>query len=1060
MKKLFFLLLTVCSFALAVSAQTRTIKGQVVYAGDNEPLVGATILPVGGGQGVSTNIDGEFTLIIPEKVKLVTVSYVGMITQQVAVAPEMLIKMSNSDNQLDEVVVTAMGMKRERKSLGYAAQDLKSDDLNTDGTTSLASAIQGKLSGVDIRPSSGMPGASANIVIRGARSFEGNNTPLYVIDGMPVSSESDFTNNSVDGVAGYDGANRSIDINPDDIESMTVLKGQAAAALYGIRASNGVIVITTKRGAGLSSSRPVVTVSTNISAEVLSRKFKHQTEYSQGLDGEYNPSAGSYSWGRKISDLANSPDFGGNTDNEFTQKYGKHEGMYYNPNRVTAGADGWERPTVYDNMGDFFQTGITENSSFSISQKLDRCNYSFGLNNSYQKGIIPSTGMNRWNARGLVDWQLNDQWKTGFSANYVSSKINSAPWGNDSFMSVLYSAPAEYNLKGIPYHVPGDPSQQTSFRNSTFNNPYWWAANNECLQHTNRFYGNAYVEFRPKIEWGENYDLYFREQAGLDMYTNNNSDVREVGSGSAYTNGNIQNKGITRNIFNNLVTANFNAKLGNDKEWDLSVMLGTELNQDNYRRWYDYASDFNFYGLPTIGNAKSVTLAQDYEGGERNFGIFGNINLSWKNMLYLTLTGRNDWLSSMPPGHRSFFYPSVSLAWIFTELPYFKGNDIFTFGKLRTSFAEVGQAGGYQDDIFYTPYIGNGFYGNDPFNYPYNGVSGIVPYWIKYDPNLKPQNTQNFEIGADLRFFNDRLRVDYTYSYQDVKNQIFKVPLAGSTGYQYIYTNGGRITTNSHELNLFGSIVQTKDLTVDLGISFTTMKNFVKEIFGTMDNISLGGFTEPQIRAQIGSTYPIIYGTKFARDEEGNLLLDHDLKVPYTTGEAGNIGECTPNFEAGFNLNIRYKRVSISTTWSWKNGGKMYLGSKSVVDLFGASQATADARNAGKVIVTGVDDVTGEKGTFEVDPETYYYYATDVNEYSVYDADFLKLRDLTLSYNVPRFSIFDVTVFGFARNVLIWTKVPDFDPESSQGNNNMGGYFENYSLPQTMSFGGGFKVTF
>lgn len=467
----------------AIAQNQRTVTGTVVYEGDNEPLIGATVMPASGTTGVITNLDGQFTLRVPRTVKTIRVSYVGMVTREVEItdAP-MLIKLSNADNTLDEVVVTAFGMKKERKGLGYAVQDLKAEDLNTDGTTSLASAMQGKLTGVDIRPSSGAPGASSQIVIRGARSFNGNNQPLYVVDGMPVESTPDYgTGNSV---SGANLADRSIDINPEDIESINVLKGQAASALYGIRASNGVIVITTKRGK-FNSNRPTITISTNLSAERVSRKFERQTIYAQGNGiSAYNPSS-SMTWGPKIADLADDPKYGGNSQG--------HPGMYYNPKRELGGLDGWTTPEIYDNVGDFFNTGFTENANFNISQRTERASYSFGVSNSYQDGIIPSTGMKRWGARGLVDWTINKEWKTGFSGNYSSTKIKSAPGANSGIMNVVYSAPAEYDLKGIPCNVPGDPTQQISFRSTSFNNPYWWSKNNSYNQHTNRFFGNAFV---------------------------------------------------------------------------------------------------------------------------------------------------------------------------------------------------------------------------------------------------------------------------------------------------------------------------------------------------------------------------------------------------------------------------------------------------------------------------------------------------------------------------------------------------------------------------------------
>ena len=391
MKRLLLTLSAASAISFGVVAQSngeRTITGTVTYAGDNEPLIGATVMPVGHGTGVATDADGHFSITVGPDVKKINVSYVGMVTRQLALDGDkpLEIKLSNSDNALDEVVVTAFGVKRDRKGLGYAVQDLKAEDLNTAGTNSVSSALQGKLSGVEIRPSSGAPGASSNITIRGVRSFSGNNTPLYVIDGMPVESTPDIvqTANSMVTDAGY--ADRSIDINPEDIESVNVLKGQAAAALYGIRATNGVIVITTKRGSGLTSNRPTVTFSADFAADRVSRKFNRQTTYAQGAGGLYNPSS-SMTWGPKISEIPNDPVYGGNTQNDYTAS-GLHQGQYYSPQRAQAGLDPWTTPQIYDNVGDFFGSGLTENTSLNITHSVGGVNYSVSVSNSYQDGII------------------------------------------------------------------------------------------------------------------------------------------------------------------------------------------------------------------------------------------------------------------------------------------------------------------------------------------------------------------------------------------------------------------------------------------------------------------------------------------------------------------------------------------------------------------------------------------------------------------------------------------------------------------------------------------------
>ena len=984
------------------------------------------------------------------------VSFIGLQTQELDIKPVVKVMLHSDTETLDEVVVTAMGIKRDRKALGYAAQDLKSEELNKSGTTSLASAIQGKLTGVEIRQSSGAPGASAQIIIRGARSFDGNNQPLYVIDGMPINTSADFDTGS--SVTGANYADRSIDINPEDIESINVLKGQAASALYGIRASNGVIVITTKRGSKNNMNRPTVTISTNLSAQRVSRKFEHQTVYAQGdrIDA-YNPSSSS-TWGPKISDLVNDPTYGGNVDNAYTAQYGKHEGMYYNPQREKAGLDGWTTPQIYDNTGDFLGTGFTENTNVNLSQSINNINYSFGLSNSHQNGIIPSTGMDRWGARGLVDWKINEQWNTGFSVNYSSTEITSAPGANDGIMNVVYSAPAEYDLKGIPNHVPGDVTQQVLFRSTSFTNPYWWAEHNEYLQHTNRVFGNAYLEFQPNLNWGDNMTLKFREQAGLDIWTSNYSDVREMGSTSSLMGGDIENYGSQHNVFNNLFTINFDGRFGEEEEWGLNVILGNEFNDENMRRWDYYGTNFNFPGMPVIGNATSLSYASEYTRRERTVGFFGSISASWKDQLYLTVTGRNDYVSTMPRGSRSFFYPSVSLGWEFTKLPFLEKNKVINYGKLRASFAQVGQAGNYYNNYYYTPSYGGGFYGYTPVSYPLpSGVSSYVPYYVVYDEDLKPQNTTNYEVGIDLHLFNSRIKMEYTYSLQNVKDQIFSVPTDGSTGYQYMMTNAGKMRTNAHEFSINAAILQHKDYDLNLGINFTKIINEVIELAPGVESIMLGGFVEPQVRAQAGCTYPNIYGTAFKRDEAGNLLLLNGL--PQATGDSQNLGNCSPDFTTGITLGGRYKRLSLNTTWSWQQGGKMYHGTNMTLNYFGATKESLPYHE-GTMVVDGIDEATGEKNTIEVSKQAYYQEYYNITESGIYDTSFVKLRDVTLTYQLPKIGIFDISIYGFARNILVWAKLPNFDPESSQGNNNMSGYFERFSVPNTSSFGGGLTVKF
>lgn len=1056
MEKRLFMFLAGLFLSIGMAVAQTQVTGTVVSGEDGEPIVGASVKVSGTKTGTITDVDGKFALNVPEGTKLV-VTYLGMLPKTVnaSVSGAMKIKLDPDNKVLDEVVVTAMGITREKKALGYASQVLDAKDLNTSGTSSLASAMQGKLTGVDIRTSSGAPGASAQIVIRGARSFDGNNTPLYVVDGMPISSTPDFS--TKESVSGADNASRTIDLNPDDIESINVLKGQAASALYGIRASNGVILITTKRGSK-GSTKPVITFSTDLSAQTLSRKFEHQDVYAQGTTlSKYNPNT-SMSWGPKIADLANDATYGGNTNNKYTNgDLTSHAGMYYNPKYAAAGLSGWATPQTHDNVGDFFKTGFTQNSTFNISQRKNDVSYSFSVSDTYQKGVIPSTGMTRTGARGAVDWKVNDQWKTGFSANYSSVKIKSAPGANSGIVNVVYSAPAEYDLKGTPYHKPGDPTSQILFRATNFNNPYWWADNDEYSQHTNRVFGNAYAEYSPKLNWGKNYKIVFREQAGIDMYTSNNSEIAEVGS-AKNTKGEVENIGTQNNIFNNLLTANFTAKWGANEEWDFGFVLGNEFNHQ-YRRKWDYdGTGLAFYGQPTIGNTSSMDAHSDYHIQERTVGVFGQMSLSWMDMLFLTVTGRNDVVSTMPRGHRSFFYPSVSLGWIFTELPALKENHVLSYGKLRLSYAQVGQAGQFYNNYMYVPSYTGGMYVYTPISYPLGGAKGYAPYYVKFDENLKPQNTSNWETGIDLGLFKNRVRVEYTLSYQDVRNQIFDVPTAGTTGYQALRTNAGQMTTLSHELSVNASVIDHANYGLDLGVNFTKITNKVKKLADGVESIMLGGFVEPQVRAQAGYTYPNIYGKAFKRTENGQLLLNAN-GLPQGTAASVNLGECTPDFNMGFNLRAHYKQLSLSATMDWQKGGCMYNGTLLTMNYFGASKASLPYHE-GTMVAEGINEATGQKNTVQVSKQQYYMAYNDVTEAGIFDTSFLKLRDVTLSYQFPKFAGINLSVYGFARNILLWAKLPGLDPESSQGNGNMSGYFERYSIPNSSSFGGGFKIAF
>lgn len=1054
MKKFTFILLCLVIGISTVVAQNTKVAGSVISADDGLPVIGASIVVKGTMVGTVTDYDGNFTLEVPSNGKVLIVSYVGMLTQEVPVSPNVRVVLKSDTQNLDEVVVTAMGISKEKKALGYAVQDVKGEKLTQAANSNLAGALQGKVSGLDIKPSSGMPGASSQITIRGARSFSGDNTPLYVIDGMPVTStpdvDTDLQNNG--SVSGADFANRAVDIDPNDIESINILKGQAASALYGIRASNGVIVITTKSGKGLAKGKPQISFSSNLSFDVIGRLPEFQKTYAQGASGKYSPT-NSLSWGPKITDLPNDPTYGGNTSNAYTKEYGNHEGMYYQPQRAAAGLDPWTTPQAYDNAKDFFDTGVTWSNSINVAQALDKSSYSVSLGNTHQDGIIPSTGMDRYNVKVSAETKLHDNWTTGFIGNYITTAIDKAVTSGNGLLRTVYSAPPSYDLAGIPSHIAGDPYTQNSFRGA-FDQAYWAMDNNKFTENTNRFFGNAYANYKTKFGTTD-HTLNVRYMFGVDSYTTDYVDSYGYGSNTGGGKGQIENYGWTNATYNSLLTINYDWNINED--WGLNVVAGNEVIQSNRGKYYEYGTGYNFPGWNHIDNATTQSTSSEH-WKKRTVGFFGNVSASYKNMLYLTVTGRQDYVSSMPRGNRAFFYPSVSAGFILTELDALK-NDVVNHAKIRASYAEVGQAGDFRENFYSVPTYGGGFYSLTPILYPINGSNGYTPYYKIYDPNLKPQNTRSYELGTDLSFFDNLVTLNYTFSRQNVKDQIFDVPLASSTGAGKLVTNGGKLHTNVHEITLSFNPIRTRDINWDFGFNWTKIDNYVDELAPGVENISLGGYVTPQVRAAAGEKYPVIYGVGYKRDANGNRLVDED-GLPIA-GEAQVIGKVSPDFIMGFNTTLRLWDCTISAVLDWKQGGQMYSRTSGLADYYGVSKRTENRE--GTIIFDGYKE-DGTKNDIGITganaQQEYYSILNNIDESSIYDNSFIKLREVAVSYPVFKSNWMQVTLNVFARNVLIWAQVPDLDPEASQGNNNMTGAFEDYSMPQTASYGFGVNVKF
>ncbi|MCL1944156.1 MAG: SusC/RagA family TonB-linked outer membrane protein [Candidatus Azobacteroides sp.] len=1044
-----------------VWANAQTGSSGTVVDENGDPVIGASVLVKNTSVGTVTDVNGHFNINVPAGNHTLVVNYIGMISKEVAVGSNLKVVLQSSARDLDEVVVTAMGITREKKALGYAQQTVNSDELTQAANSSLAGALQGKTSGIDIKSSSGMPGASSQIIIRGARSFTESNTPLYVIDGMPVASTADLTSDYGEfgngGVVGPDYANRGVDIDPNDIESISILKGQAAAALYGIRASNGVIVITTKSGKGLAKGKPQVTYNTNVGWDVISRYPDLQQTYAQGT---YNSGRGqavfapvtSSSWGPKISDLPNDPTYGGNNNG--------HPGMYYVPQRENAGLDPWVRPQTYDNIKAFFNTGFTYNNSLNVSQATDNTTYSVSLGNTHQTGIIPTTGMDRYLGKIGAETKLDDHWKSGFIGTYINTSIKKMPTANDGVVATVYGAPVSYDLMGIPASYADDPYSQNAYRAiSGFDYAPWLVQNEKFTEKTNRFYGNIYANYFTQL--AENHKLNVKYQIGDDTYTTHYQDIWAYGhSGKT---GEIQNTGVTKNVFNSLLTATYDWKINEDCSFN--AILGNEVNQENFKYYRQYGKQYNFPGWNHLNN--TVTQESDEsQDSERTVGFFGSLSFDYKNMLYLNATGRQDYVSTMPRGHRSFFYPSVSLGFILTELDGLKGLDVLNYAKLRASYAHVGQAGNYYANFFVKPNYDGGLWADAPIVYPVNGVSAFTPYVVVYDRDMKPQNTKSYELGFDVNFFRNLITLSYTYSRQNVKDQIFDVPLAGSTGSWYLRTNGGKIHTNSHEITLTVNPVRTKNVDWSLGFNWSKVDNYVDELAPGVESIYLGGFVIPQVRAGIGDKFPVIYGASYLRDNKGRIVVDED-GLPMA-GEDKVIGSVSPDFILGANTTLKLFKFTLNAVFEWKQGGHMYGGTAQMLDYYGVGKNTENRETP--LIVNGVKNIgTDENPEYVTNDivvqganahQKYYTRINDIDESFIFKNSFIKMRELSVSYPVFKRSWLELTASAFARNILIWTNYPYLDPESSQGNDNMSGAFERFSLPQTSSYGLGLTVKF
>jgi TonB-linked SusC/RagA family outer membrane protein len=1050
MKRITAILVCLAFIGLSVCAQDIQITGTVTGFEDGNALPGVSVVVKGTNTGTVTNNDGNYTIKAPGN-SVLEFSFVGMQTEKIDVGDQPVINVTLQPEAIEmaEVVVTALGFKKEMKALGYAQQSVNNEEITKAAQPNLVNSLQGKVAGISVTSSSGNPGASSFITIRGSRFLLDNNQPLFVVDGQPIVSNAIFVDDvTQDRVSSTDATSRSLDINPEDIESVEVLKGPSASALYGLRASNGVILISTKSGKG--SSKGKVTFSTSYTLDKVTRLPELQNKYAQGSDGEFQQNT-SMSWGPIIDSMP----------------------RYYNEkinDTVT--------PGHYDNITPFFRNGSVYTADLGFSNGDENSNFYASLGYMEHQGVIINTNNKRYTGKISGDYKIKKNLTVGGSAQYTHMDGLKPPNGSNlsNPLFTVYFAPRSYDLWGIPYATEDDPYQQIHYR-AAMDNPRWSTEHNEFSEKNDRIIGNIHLEYNP-IQL-----LKVRYQLGTDYLANHQKEIYELGSGETSgrtdtlpAGGQITDFAHLQKEINSNLSLEFDKDLLSDL--NLNVILGNEIYDSYTREFNENGTGIDIGGLHNISNTSSqISTETIYK--RRTVGFYGAATIGYKSMLYLNATGRRDAVSNLARGNRAYFYPSIGGSFIFTEL-FDIPEKAISFGKIRVTYAKVGQS--YDDDYatqnIFDPGSSTSGFLKDGIEFPFQGQNARTHSVILKSKDLKPQNSYSFEVGGDLRFFRNRLEIDYTYYSTRVVDQIFRVPIAGSTGYTEELRNAGELKAVGHELLVNVTPVSSSFFKWDVSVNFTKYKNKVIKLAEGVSNIYLGGFEAPSIRAFEGETYPSIFGIGYLRDENGKIVLLDDPSSPYHGMPIADptskvIGSVEPDFTMGIANTFTIKGIALSVLIDWKQGGQMYSGNNMLGRMYGMLKVTEDREtpvildgvkgylnNDGDIVVTGENDIAIYRN------DKYWNDVLgDLDEAHVMETSYLRLREISLSYSIPpkilsKSFIQGITVSFVGRNLALWSSYPNFDPESSTTGAVNGQGMEYVAFPQTKSFGGKLNFTF
>jgi TonB-linked SusC/RagA family outer membrane protein len=1045
----FLVVMLVLQLQQKVFAQERTITGTILST-DNTPVQGASIVLKGKKTGTNSDLDGKFSITANSRDVLV-VSAVGFTTQDVKVgsSSNISITLERSQSQLQEVVVTALGIKKQEKALGYSVTQLNANELMKNKNTNVINSLAGKVPGVNITQFSGAPGAGATITLRGGTSTSETrqNQPLFVVDGIIYDNSTTVTGNT-----GTDGLSRSnttysdrvMDINPEDIESLSVLKGAAAAALYGSRAADGVVLITTKKGA---EGKVVVDFNSKISTSWADKLPQVQTEFGNGVystngvlttDGVYS------SWGPKIP------------------------------------ADS----TIYDNIGNFFQHGAIYDNNVNVSGGSKNGSFYLSGSNFKQTGIVPGTGYDK------TTFRFNGEQKYGgltLNANVAYSVANTdrtlttaGLYGSGvGSMQALYGWPTTYNIKN---YINPDGTQHRIFEGAIpdlkddIDNPYWIINQDNLTSKTNRFTGGINGNFKITNWW----DVTGR--VGYDQYTTN--DYTFIAPGSAliplYQNGRLSKDMVNYTYITTTVMTNFHKSFG---DFDTHLMLGTTSEDFNTKNQNLWGYGFSTPGTISFNNMENTNkFFTDATTRRRLVGAYGEVGVSYKDLVYLTATGRNDWSSTLPVKNWSYFYPSISGSFIFSQL--LPPSNFLSFGKLRASWARVGKdANPYATNTYENPPITIGNY------------MGVGNQYYSGNPNLIPEIQNSWEVGGAFRFLNDRIGLDYTYYHNETQNQIAQPRLAQSGGFIFSALNSGSVINKGMEIALTGKVVSHKNFSWDATLNFSYNRGrlgaFLPGVayfyptdaqFGTIKAASIpnGGYF-------LGMTGQDYFRETDANGKEianGRYLIDPTTGLYKINATNPVVGNREPDYIGGFENTLRYKRFTLSFLLDIRIGGDVFNGTEYAMVVNGLSKKTL-LNNRQSVTVTGVNSNTGTDTTITYNADQSYtigtttYSGTDMiqrywsnyaaNSYNfITSVNWLKLRSVSLVYDFSDLLknqkvIKGLTATVVGTNLFTWTNYKGMDPEVSAagGTGGSGSIGIDYlGVPAVASFTFGVNIKF